>query len=147
MMIFFFFYCGTEASVGMYFVPFSVKSDLKLTKEIGSQIMATFWGCFAAVRFASIFTSIFVKPIYVLTASCLLSSIGSILLAIFGNKSIILLWTGSAMIGLGLASTYASGFLYLKSYLKITNRIGKYLAHFFLQSLAIFLLSDSRKKS
>merc|ERR1711924_123986 len=69
-------------------------------------------------------TSIFVKPIYVLTASCLLSSIGSILLAIFGNKSIILLWTGSAMIGLGLASTYASGFLYLKSYLKITNRIG-----------------------
>ena len=124
MMIFFFFYCGTEASVGMYLVPFSVKSDLKLTKEIGSQIMATFWGCFAAVRFASIFTSIFVKPIYVLTASCLLSSIGSILLAIFGNKSIILLWTGSAMIGLGLASTYASGFLYLKSYLKITNRIG-----------------------
>ena len=119
---------------------------LKLTKEIGSQIMATFWGCFAAVRFASIFTSIFVKPIYVLTASCLLSSIGSILLAIFGNKSIILLWTSSAMIGLGLASTYASGFLYLKSYLKITNRIGTQLIYFvYFQSLALFLLSDSRK--
>ena len=124
MMIFFFFYSGTEASVSIYLVPFSVKSDLKLSKEIGSQIMRTFWGCFAAIRFTSIFTAIFVKPVYVLTASCLLSSIGSVLLAVFGNESTVMLWLGSAIIGLGLSSTYASGFLWLKSYLKITNQIG-----------------------
>ena len=125
MIGFFFFYCGSEVSFGIYLTAFCVKSRLSLTKQIGAEITATFWGCFAAMRFLSIFAAIYLKPIYVMSLSCLVSCIGGILLAIYGDQSVTILWAGSAMLGLGIASIYATGLLWLKSHMKITNRIGK----------------------
>ena len=84
MILFFFFYCGSEGTFGIYLVVFSVKSSLKLPKQVGAQIAATFWGCFAAMRFVSIFAAIFLKPMYVMSMSCLVSTIGSILLVLCG---------------------------------------------------------------
>jgi len=124
MIGFFFFYVGSEVSFGIYLTAFCVKSRLSLTKQIGAEITATFWGCFAAMRFLSIFAAIYLKPIYVMSLSCLVSCIGGILLAIYGDQSVTILWAGSAMLGLGIASIYATGLLWLKSHMKITNRIG-----------------------
>ena len=125
MIGFFFFYVGSEVSFGIYLTAFCVKSRLSLTKQIGAEITATFWGCFATMRFLSIFAAIYLKPIYVMSLSCLVSCIGGILLAIYGDQSVTILWAGSAMLGLGIASIYATGLLWLKSHMKITNRIGK----------------------
>ena len=125
MIGFFFFYCGSEVSFGIYLTAFCVKSRLRLTKQIGAGITAMFWGCFAAMRFLSIFAAIFLKPIYVMSLSCLVSCIGGILLAIYGDQSVTILWAGSAMLGFGIASIYATGLLWLESHMKITNRIGK----------------------
>ena len=131
MILFFFFYCGSEGTFGIYLVVFSVKSSLKLPKQVGAQIAATFWGCFAAMRFVSIFAAIFLKPIYVMSMSCLVSTIGSILLVLYGSQSEEILWAGCAMFGFGIASMYATGLLWLKSHMKLTNRIGKhYLSRF-----------------
>lgn len=124
MIAFYFFYAGAEVLYGTYLTIFSVKSLLKLSKQVGSQITATFWGCFAAMRFVSIFTAIFLKPIYVMFVTCLISCIGIVLLVVYGNHSIIILWVGSAMLGLGMASVYATGLLWLESFIRITNRIG-----------------------
>ena len=77
------------------------------------------------MRFVSIFTAIFFKPIYMIFASCLISCIGAVLLILYASQSIIILWIGSGMLGLGMASIFASGLLVLESYMKITNRIGK----------------------
>ena len=125
MIGFFFFYVGSEVSFGIYLTAFCVKSRLSLTTQIGAEITATFWGCFAAMRFLSIFAAIFLKPIYVMSLSCLVSCIGGILLAIYGDQSVTILWAGSAMLGFGIASIYATGLLWLESHMKITNRIGK----------------------
>ena len=125
MIGFFFFYVGSEVSFGIYLTAFCVKSRLSLTKQIGAEITATFWGCFAAMRFLSIFAAIYLKPIYVMSLSCLVSCIGGILLAIYGDQSVTILWAGSAMLGFGIASIYATGLLWLESHMKITNRIGK----------------------
>ena len=125
MIGFFFFYVGSEVSFGIYLTAFCVKSSLILTTQIGAEITATFWGCFAAMRFLTIFAAIFLKPIYVMSLSCLVSCIGGILLAIYGDQSVTILWAGSAMLGFGIASIYATGLLWLESYMKITNRIGK----------------------
>ena len=38
MLLFFFFYVGSEVSYGVYLTAFSVESNLKLSKQIGSQI-------------------------------------------------------------------------------------------------------------
>lgn len=125
MIGFFFFYAGSEVSFGIYLTAFCVKSRLGLTKQIGAGITALFWGCFAAMRFLAIFAAIYLKPIYLMSLSCLVSCVGSILLAIHGDQSVTILWAGSAMLGLGIASIYATGLLWLKSHMKITNRIGK----------------------
>ena len=110
----FFFYGAAEVLFGTYLATFSVKSVLKLSKQTGSQITATFWGCFAAMRFISIFTAIFFKPVYVMFASCLISCIGAVLLAIYGSQSIVILWAGSGLIGLGFASIFINvGFLFV----------------------------------
>ena len=124
MIGFFFFYCGSEVSFGIYLTAFCVKSRLGLTAQIGAGITALFWGCFAAMRFLAIFAAIYLKPIYLMSLSCLVSCVGSILLAIHGDQSVTILWAGSAMLGLGMASIYATGLLWLESYMKITNRIG-----------------------
>ena len=124
MIGFFFFYCGSEVSFGIYLTAFCVKSRLRLTKQIGAGITAMFWGCFAAMRFLAIFAAIYLKPIYVMSLSCLVSCVGGILLAIHGDQSVTILWAGSAMLGLGMASIYATGLLWLESHMKITNRIG-----------------------
>ena len=126
MIGFFFFYVGSEVSFGIYLTAFCVKSSLSLTTQIGAEITATFWGCFAAMRFLSIFAAIFLKPIYVMSLSCLVSCIGGILLAIYGDQSVTILWAGSAMLGFGIASIYATGLLWLESHMKITNQIGTY---------------------
>ena len=124
MIGFFFFYAGSEVSFGFYLTAFCVKSRLRLTKQIGAGITAMFWGFFAAMRFLAIFAAIYLKPIYVMSLSCLVSCVGGILLAIHGDQSVTILWAGSAMLGLGMASIYATGLLWLESHMKITNRIG-----------------------
>ena len=124
MIGFFFFYAGSEVSFGIYLTAFCVKSRLHLTRQIGAGITAMFWGCFAAMRFLAIFAAIYLKPIYLMSLSCLVSCVGGILLAIHGDQSVTILWAGSGMLGLGMASIYATGLLWLESYMKITNRIG-----------------------
>ena len=124
MIGFFFFYGGSEVSFGMYLTAFCVKSRLSLTKQIGAKITAMFWGCFAAMRFLAIFAAIYLKPIYVMSLSCLVSCVGGIFLTIHGDQSVTILWTGTAMLGFGMASIYATGLLWLESHMKITNRIG-----------------------
>jgi fucose permease len=124
MIGFFFFYAGSEISFGIYLTAFCVKSRLSLPKQIGAEMTATFWGCFAAMRFLAIFAAIYLKPIYLMSLSCLVSCLSGILLAIYGDQSVTILWVGSAMLGFGMASIYATGLLWLESHMKITNRIG-----------------------
>ena len=73
---FYFFYVGAEVAYGSYITTFAVRSKLSLTKQVGAEITAIFWGSFAAMRFASIFAAIYLRPIYVMVLSCCMSGIG-----------------------------------------------------------------------
>ena len=73
---FYFFYVGAEVSYGSYITTFAVRSELSLSKQVGAEITAIFWGSFAAMRFASIFAAIYLRPIYVMVLSCFMSGIG-----------------------------------------------------------------------
>ena len=127
MVGFYFFYVGSEVLFSVYIVAFCVKSDLGLTKIIGSQISATFWACSASMRFLGIFSSRLLKPIYLMFGNIIVSLFGAILLTILGNQSVTVLWIGSGLFGAGMASMYATAMLWFESHVKITNPIGKYL--------------------
>ena len=122
--LFFFFYVGAEVSYGLYIATFAVECEQHLTKTQGAEITSIFWASFALMRFASIFTSIYLKPIYIMDLSFIVSLIGALALILYGNQILLALQVGSALLGFGMASIYATGLLWLSSYLKITNRIG-----------------------
>ena len=61
--LFFFFYVGAEVSFGTYILTFAVECDMKLTKTTGAEITSLFWGSFAFMRFASIFTAVYLRLI------------------------------------------------------------------------------------
>ena len=124
MIAFFFFYVGSEVTYGLFLPAYCVKSRLKLSKQTGAEITAVFWGFFAAMRFFSIFASIYLKPIYIMGLSCGFSCLSGIMLSIWGDQNQEILWVGSAMMGFGIASIYATGLLWLESFVTITNRIG-----------------------
>lgn len=128
MMSFFFFYVGSEVCYGNYLATFAVESQLKLSKQTGAKITAVFWGLFATMRFLSIFAAIYLKPLYIMFLSCILSCLGNIMLAAFANTSVEVLWVGSGLVGFGYASIYATGFLWLEGHVKVTNKIGAALS-------------------
>ena len=127
MALFFFFYVGAEVTYGVYVAVFVVECRLKLTKKIGAQITAIFWGFFALMRFLSIFAAIYLQPSIIMVFSCAASIIASIGLAIFAETYPAVLWIGSGILGFGMASIYATGLLWLESHMKITNRVGAVL--------------------
>jgi fucose permease len=76
MCAFFFFYVGIEVSYGIFLTAFAVESRQKLSQQVGAEITAIFWGCFAAMRFISIFASMKIQAIYIMIFSCVTSLIG-----------------------------------------------------------------------
>lgn len=124
MMAFFCFYVGSEVTYETYLSAYCVKGGLNLSKETGAHITSVFWAFFATMRLLSIIASVYLKPIYIMTLSCSFSCLSSIALSIWGTQSEEMLWAGSAMMGFGLASIFATGLLWLESRVKITNQIG-----------------------
>jgi fucose permease len=76
LCVFFFFYVGIEVSYGIFLTAFAVESRQKLSQQVGAEITAIFWGCFAAMRFISIFASMKIQAIYIMIFSCVTSLIG-----------------------------------------------------------------------
>ena len=83
----------------------------------------TFWASFAATRFVSIFVAHFSNPTTMLVVNLGLSTTGSIILCSAGQSSELVLYMASALIGIGMASTFATGFLWTETRMVVTNRI------------------------
>merc|ERR1712062_706838 len=61
---------------------------------------------------------------YLMFGNFLVSFIGAFLLTVWGDQSLILLWIGSGLLGAGFGSMFATGILWFKSHMKVTNAIG-----------------------
>ncbi|TRY66961.1 hypothetical protein TCAL_09924 [Tigriopus californicus] len=122
--IFFFLYVGVEVTFGTFLTTFAVESDLQLTKPQGADLTAIFWGFFALMRFLSIFAAIKLNPAVILVFSfgtCLLSSA---MLSLYGDQNLRLLQLACGGMGVGTASIFATGILWLEQHVVVTNRIG-----------------------
>ena len=119
-----FVYVGFEIMFGTYIATFAVESELHLSRQEAALINAAFWGSFAAMRFASIFIAFRISSLYQLMFSFALCGMGITTLVIAAEKSVNILYICSAVMGTGMASTWACGILWLKQYINVTNRIG-----------------------
>ena len=124
MMIFFFLYAGLEVAFGTFITTFAVKCKLKLTRQQGSDIAAVFWGAFASMRALAVPAAIFLPPEIIMVFSFTACLVGSSLLSFLGDSSAEALYICSGVMGVGMASVYATGLLWLEKRVEITNKIG-----------------------
>jgi len=123
LFVFYLSYVGSEVSYGQFLATFALKSQLKLSISTANYVTTTFWGSFAATRFISIFVAHFFKPMSMLILNLGLCTLGSISLCIGAQSSLTVLYVGSAILGLAMASTFATGFLWTESHLTVTHKI------------------------
>jgi len=122
--VFFFLYVGMEVAFGTFISVFTVESELKFTRPQGSDVTAVFWGTFAATRGLAIFIAIIAKPGVIMWGSFITCIAGSLLLSSMAQTSIMIIYTGTAMMGVGMASIFATGFLWVEQRMAVTNKVG-----------------------
>lgn len=127
MSIMIFFSIGMEVAFGTYISVFAVESDLHFTRPQGADVTAIFWGTFAATRGVAILLAIVAKPNLVIWSSYSSCLVGTLLLTFLANTSSTCLYLGTALMGLGIASIYATGFLWMEQRIKITSQISSAL--------------------
>jgi len=125
--IFFFLYVGMEVAFGTFVSVFAVESKLKFTRPQGSDLTAVFWGSFAATRGLAIFIAIIAKPGLIMWSSFFTCIIGSVTLSVWAQSSATALYLGTALMGVGMASIFATGFLWVEQRMTVTSRVGSLL--------------------
>ena len=123
MAIFFLLYVGLEVTYGQLVLTFAVNGDLQLARSTGLVIAVVFWGSFAAMRFASIFFSSGFGPITMLLLNFVFCTMGTILLSSMASHTETALWVGTALLGIGLASVFPTGILWIERYIHVSNKV------------------------
>ncbi|XP_046405156.1 uncharacterized protein LOC124170478 [Ischnura elegans] len=123
MSLFFFFNIGMEVTFGRYLLSFALRSDLNLSRSTGNCVTALFWGSFAAMRFASIFCASGFSPTSMLIFNFVMCSIGSIILSTLSNEVETALWLGTSFLGIGMASMFPTGILWVERYIHVSNKV------------------------
>lgn len=123
MFSFYLMYVGSEVIFAQFLTTFALESPLKLPTSTANYITTTFWVSFAAGRFVAIFVAHFANPTVMLVFNMASTAIGSLALCISGETDVRILYVGSALVGIGMASTFATGFVWTETHLLVTNRI------------------------
>ena len=123
---FFFIYVGSEVTFGSLLSTFCTMSKLALDRRQAAMITSVFWGCLAGARLVAVIASLVaaqLKAGHVLTVDLLTCAIGAIILCAGGGSNLPALVTGSALTGIGMASTFAAGLLWLEQFRAVSSRL------------------------
>ena len=123
LFLFYLMYVGADVIYAQFLTTFGLESQLKLPTSTANYVTTTFWASFAAARFVAIFFAHFASPTVMLLFNLGVVTIGSIALCIAGQTSVYVLYVSSSLIGIGMASTFATGFCWTEQHLLVTNRI------------------------
>ena len=85
---------------------------------------AVFWGTFSATRGLAIFIAIVAAPGLIMWSSFLTCIVGSVSLSFWAQSSAAALYIGTAAMGIGMASIFATGFLWVEQRMTVTNKVG-----------------------
>ncbi|KAJ9574913.1 hypothetical protein L9F63_007932 [Diploptera punctata] len=130
MAIFFLLYVGLEVTYGQLVLAFAVIFFLQ--RELRSLLQLYWpcdrsrriWGSFAAMAFASIFfSSELWGPITMLVLNFVFCTLGTVLLSSMASHTETALWVGTALLGIGLASVFPTGILWIERYIHVSNKV------------------------
>ena len=105
---------GIEYGLGIYLTTFAVECSLELSKLEGTRLTAIFWGAFSVMRFLAIFAAMKLNPSIIMGLSFVLCIVGTVVLAVWAQASLVVLQVFTGVLGFGMASIYATGILWLE---------------------------------
>lgn len=113
-------YVGTESGYGAYLHTYATL-HLQFNKDIAAYINSLFWASMAFGRICAILQSVFFTPLQMISAD-LVGCIVSLVILMVWNTSKIVLWIGSILFGLSVASIYPSAIAYTERHVTITGK-------------------------
>jgi FHS family Na+ dependent glucose MFS transporter 1 len=113
-------YVGSESAFGAYLHTYA-SFHLRFEKDIAAYLNSVFWASFAFGRMCGIPLSMKFTPLQMIIGD-LIGCIGSLTLILVFNKSVLILWIGSVLYGLSVASIYASAIAYTEKHISITGK-------------------------
>ena len=116
-------YYGLEITFGSFLTTYTAKSDLHLDTKVGAQLTSLFWATFTFWRLITIFYINYTGSQNAIFISLAIMLFGNCVLVPFGNVYEWSLWTGTATIGVGISSIWASMFGFLEVYFPVTSKI------------------------
>ena len=123
MSVIFFLYVGIEVTFGTFIALSSVKSSLAVSRAEGSDVTAVFWGTFAATRGLAILLAIVAQPGLIMWGSYSVCIIGAAVLSTMAHYSSTALYIGTSLMGVGMASIFATGFLWTERRISISSKV------------------------
>ncbi|XP_078487668.1 sodium-dependent glucose transporter 1-like [Ciona intestinalis] len=125
LFLFYLLYVGIEVTFGVYLYTFAINSDKQYSKDAATMLNALFWGAFALGRFISIFVSKVLKPLGMIFIDLVGTFIGALILVCFPyyyDTTDSLLWVGTFIYGMSMASIFPSGLSYTEQYITINGK-------------------------
>ncbi|RWS22236.1 sodium-dependent glucose transporter 1-like protein [Leptotrombidium deliense] len=132
-----FIFGGIVDSTSQYWVTFVMFTDLKLSKQYGVFMLSALSISLIASNLVGILVATKVNAFTFLVLLTSFAATGNIILLIFANSSLIMLWVGAITEKIGYSCVYMSVFNYLEQSVGITNTIGSLLvfANWFANSI------------
>ena len=122
--LFLFFYIGVEDAYGSYIFTFAVTyKELCFSKSNAALLNAVYWGCFTVGRLAGIGIAMLKVSTTTMLVSDLVGSMCAVLLMTLFRTSDVVIWTGSALLGLSVASIFPSMMLWIDEHVEVTGKV------------------------
>lgn len=119
IVIFFVFHVGLELGFGNWIYTFAV--NIQMASETGAAYLTSaFWGAFTLSRLLGIFISSHLRPQTILVADLGGCLVAFSLLLLWPNSSIAL-WGGTILMGLSIASVFATGMAFAEQRIKLSG--------------------------
>lgn len=121
VVLFFATIAGAESSFGGWIYTYGVKTNL-LNQETAAIANSAFWGAFMLGRLASIPLAARMRPRMILLTDLLLAFAGVGVILVF-SFSVIALWLGIILFGLGIASAFPTLLTFAGRHMTITGAV------------------------
>ena len=105
-----FLVCGLEVAFGAYIMPYALKADIHVDKKTGALMQSVYWLFFTCGRLITCFYINYVGPRNSTIISLIISLIGVACLTPASNTSVLCMWIGSVLYGIGLSPMWGNLF-------------------------------------
>ena len=122
--VFLFFYIGVEVTYGSFVFTFAVTyKELCFSKSKAALLNAVYWGSFTFGRLTGIGIAMLKISTTIMLVSDFIGCMCAVLLITIIHTSDVVIWIGTALLGVAIASVFPSMLLWVDEHLEVTGKV------------------------